>query len=643
MPALCSLLLEVYSLLSIYDDAIETIEWEASTDPDHLAPYLIAPQNYAAQEIDPIKCAAQIGTIEVGVIDVPQVFGDQSTGWMTARVHDLLGRRCRLRRYINAETGYVTIADGPAGPPHMDPSYAAYRWTIRDTRETERKLKCFLNGGNATIVPRGALYGFGEYEDTTPSELGLLRLLPRIIDVPVTGDYVLGPVGDRLLGLVNFAGHFSDRLIMDQTAIDAIGIAEISNGIWGCPNADVLWRVAGDTIWNRALPTSPSAIQQPFVGRTDGVSSGGSDVQMADFVTLFVDEVIPPGFPTSSGASIECIIRYTGPATTDFPYYVEGTLGDVLRNLYTGVYTLPATAEITGLLYDPNNQDGVQSVFRSRIRFDSGKLDTMLDHVLLRQTTPIADARAFAEAMLYAPSGWIPALDDTLAISPIQRSAPVFLDHTVDDDVAVPNPNWQTGETTVSQLIYTYPRYYLPAPTDTTTSREADGLATRDVILEFIDGESALRYGEQIQEYDCSAFAAVGDDRGVNLPGVLETASLMEQNARFDVLDRYRAGAQSIKVAVLRARLPTAIVGDWVPWSLMHLPDRLTGLRGSNAALAQILSIQDDDCEWRTMVLEESGLAAGAPGFYSDGMVITDDDSPGFFDEPHLLDDEESY
>src|SRR5262245_50475684 len=114
IPADCSLLLEVFTPVSIYDTETPEVDWEVSTDPDHSYPFLLAPQQYAEQEIDPIRCTASIGTIEVGVIDKPLTPGDQQTGFMTAKVHDLLGRRCRLRRWINEEIGWVTIADGPA-------------------------------------------------------------------------------------------------------------------------------------------------------------------------------------------------------------------------------------------------------------------------------------------------------------------------------------------------------------------------------------------------------------------------------------------------------------------------------------------------------------------------------------------------
>jgi hypothetical protein len=128
--------MEVYEPTTLeYDGpSSDVIAWDVSTDPAHPRPYLLAPRQYAEQEIDPVACTASIGQIEVGVIDVPEDPDDQDSGWMTARVHDLKGRRCRVRRYIDSVIGWVTIADGPAGSPSMDSSYSAFRWTIRDTR-----------------------------------------------------------------------------------------------------------------------------------------------------------------------------------------------------------------------------------------------------------------------------------------------------------------------------------------------------------------------------------------------------------------------------------------------------------------------------------------------------------------------------
>ncbi len=631
MPAPCSLLLEVFLPLSLYDETFESVDWEVSSDPAHPTPYLLAPKNYAEQEVDPVRCTASIGTVDVGVIDVPTVEGEQGTGWMTARVQDLLGRRCRLSRWIDDTIGWVTIADGPAGPPKMDSSYAAYRWSIRDTREVERKLRAFQVGGVCAIVPRGPIYGFGQYTDDT----GPHTLLPRVLDVGFTGVYLLEPVGARMMGLVNLAHYFSGgglddvRLVMDDAAQTAVQIGDISTTQWGCRTADVLWRLtAPGSPWNVARPISPSSFRQPFVGTAPAVVDG-NDVIAANYVTLFLDDAIPDGFPTENGIDIEVVIRYRGPASTDFPYYVEGHLGDVLQALYDRQYSIAPLREIEGIVYDPASMDGDDN--RVQIQYDIVAMSALHEHVMLRKTEPVDDARSWAEDSLYGPSGWMPTLDNNMAISPINRAVPSSISSALvlNDSVAAPSSDWQTGHKTVSGVSYTYPRYFLPS--DPATEVGSDLLATRDVTLEFHDEESELRYGPQLQEYDASAFAAVGTDEGITIPGQIETASLLCQAARFDVLARYRAGSQSIGVTARRNRISSLRAGDWVPWSFSYLPDRFTGLRGSVVSAAQIISLRDDDCVWRTLLLEESPLSDGPPGqlidFVKTGDVPDEDAS----------------
>lgn len=649
MPAPCSLLLEVYTPVSIYDDSIPTVDWEVSSDPAHPTPYLLAPRNYAEQEIDPIECTATIGTVEVGVIDAPTIVGNQASGFMTAKVHDIVGRRCRLRRWVDDLSGWVTIADGAAGAPKLDASYSAYRWSIRDTRETERKLSAFGVGGVSGIVPRGSIYGFGEYTDDDGDHV----LLPRLLDAPIFGVYQLTSVGPYVMGLINFADHFSGgiggtvddpRMIMDEDAINAVQISEISASAYATRNADVLWRVFElDTPWNVSRPTSPSTFRQPFVGTVD-VTSDGELVPALNFVTLFVAHIIPPGFPTETDTIVAAILRYRGPADDAFPYYVEGDLGEVITNLYDGVYTTAPTDGIEGVTYDPAGLDVTVTSFASRMQYDPTAFDPMTDHVMLRQTEPIDDVRDWAQSNLYAPSGWIPALDSDLMLSPVSRTPPESVSDALllEDEVVSPAPDWTTGERTLSEITYNYNRFFIPPVDDITTERKPDGLAIRAVTISFDDLESELRNGPQEQTYDASAFSAVGTEDGITIPGQLETASLLCQTAKFDVLDRYRQGVQSIGITVLRTRIPAARVGDWVPASLMYLPDRTSGLRGSDIALAQIVSMRDDDCTWRTLLVEESRLSDGPPGLVTDLQKTNDEPSAGGI-TMRVLSDVESY
>lgn len=628
MPAPCSLLLEVFTPISIYE-GIETLEWEVSTDPDHAYPYLIAPRNYAEQEIDPIRCAASIGTVEIGVIDVPEIAGEQSSGWMTARIHDILGRRCRLSRWINEDLGWTVIADGPAGTPKLDSSYAAYRWSIRDTRETERKLAAFHVGGSCAIVPRGPIYGFGTYTEGEED----VQLLDSLLHVPFTGKYNLTSVGPNQLGLVNLAAYFAGgtlsdvRLVMDKAAQDAIQISEIVAHKWGARYADVLWRVAGDTPWNVARPLMPANIPQPFVGTAESVVDGET-VTALNYVTLFLSPHIPEGFPTENDIDIEVIIRYRGPASEAFPYYVEGRLGDVLQAIYSAEYSLAPTRGITGVMYDPAEIDSVEEGFLSRIHTDPIAFDALTEQVMLRQTEPVPDVRAWAEDNLYAPSGWIPALDSDMQVSPVSRDAPESIEDlpSLTDATVSPTPNWQK-DNTVSQIIYTYKRFYLPADEDVTTARAADGLAIRDITIEFQNPQSELRYGAQIETYNADAFGSVGTFDGLVRSSPLpETGSLLAQAAKFNVLDRYKNGVQSISIPVRRYQVPNIRVGSWVTWNLMHLPSAVTGQRGSEVFAAQVVSIRDDDCVWRDLVLEESGISSAPPGMVT--FLRKSDDQP---------------
>lgn len=639
----CSLLLEVYAPATSYDPDVAEVSWEVSTDPAHPTPYLLGPREYAEQEIDPIGCTASLGTVEIGVIDPPTVPFDQTTGWMTARVHDVKGRRCRLRRYINATLGWVTIADGPAGMPKMDASYSAYRWTIRDTRETERKLKAFNVGGVSGIVPRGSLAAWGAYTDGT----GDHALLPSILSAPITGTYQISAAGDLQWGYVNLAEHYAGgilddpRLRMDDDQINAIQISELSVDRWGPRIADVLWRRVGDVDWNVSRPTSPSSFQQPFLGTTEApLAEGDEPVIAADYVTLFVSQDIPEGFPVDVDVPMEIIVRYCGPASEAFPYYIEGPLGEVLRALYDGAYTVASVTGIAGFAYDPAEIAAIEAALAPPIRYDPVAFESLVDNVLLRQVTPIDDARAWTESELYAPSGWIPALDSELRISPVSRAQPAEIDPAlmIEDAVVIPQPNWNTGARTVSEIVYNYYRYFLPAP-ESGFEITPDGLAKRQIIPTYRDTDSELRHGAQSESFSAYAFSAVGTSTGLNLPGTLETGSMLAQSAVFDVLELYAQGVPATEISVLRSRIPNVRVGSWVPWEITYFPDKTTGLRGSSASAARIISIRDDDCVWRHLGLEESDLSEGPPGYVTLLERVSEDLSPGYVTDLEDLSD----
>lgn len=648
MPALCSLRLDVYLPGGI------DIDWSVSTDPEHVRPYLIAPQNYDGQEIDPITGAASIGTVDVGVIDVPIVAGDQSTGWMTARIGSIRGRRCVLRRYFGGAVGWILVADGPAGTPRLDASYSAYRWPIRDTREIERKLRAFNDGRSTAIVPFGAIEGFG----AMPDDEWLMSPIKESAAVGVYGVNEGSQYGFRM-GYVEFP--WTDEttptadLVIGKDGEAAVQTQGDGSGSQS-PNADVLWRVAGDDDWNVARPRIPAPFvdgQLPFVEVDDGELLG-DDVRAVRRVILWAKPIGEASDGTEPfdadsvdgvGESIEVIVRHRGKPTEQLPYYYEGTSGGLLADMYRGYLSgrdpYSEAAAIAGELYDPAGLQTLTAELAGSVRYDADRVALLTAPVLVRETDASDDARDWSERKIYAPSGWIPALDSAGLISPVSRARPSTVDGPALTDARTePSPDWNGGEMIVTSVEVAYNRYFMPVFSNVAV--EDDGLAIRPISIKYIDPDAQLTEGEKPVEYDGTAFSSVGDSAGNVLPDAdIEPGSLLAQEARFEVLGRYRAGAQSMRVRVRRAEAPNVRAGDWCPAELSWFPNTETGLRGLAIDAVQVLSINDSECAWRYLLIEESPIAT-PPGYFDSGEVLEDEAGAGYFDSPEVLSDEPS-
>lgn len=655
MPALCSLVLDVYLPGGL------VVDWSVSTDSAHRRPYLIAPQNYDGQEIDPITGASSIGTVDVGVIDPATVAGDKSTGWMTARIGTIRGRRCVLRRWFGGAVGYITIADGPAGTPRLDASYSAYRWPIRDTREIERKLRAFNDGRTTSIVPRGAIEGFGDMGAGD-------WLKPPTKDDPLVGVYGVneGSQYGFRMGYVDFAWQDSDSpfpiQVIGKDGESALNTQGDGNGS-SLPNADILWRVVGDVEWNVARPYIPPPFtdgQIPIATIEDGVIETftlglpvGTEVRGIKRVILWAHPISGTPYTGTEpfgasavdgvGESIEVIIRHRGQPTDELPFYYEGIAGDLVSDIYSG-YTsgrdpYSEAAVLDGRLYDPAGIQNLTADLAGNVRFDAARVALMTLPVLVRETDSSDDARDWTERKIYAPSGWIPALDSTGQISPVSRSRPsVTNGPTLTDARTEPSADWNGGETIVTSVEVTYNRYFVPFIN--TFATEDDGLAIRPVSVKYIDPEAFASEGEQPIEYDGSAFSAIADAFGNQRDtGDIEAGALISQEARYEILGRYRAGAQSMRVRVRRAEAPNIRAGDWCPAELSWFPNTATGLRGLSLDAVQVLSINDSECAWRYLLIEESPIAT-PPGYFDDLEILSDEAGAGYFDELEILSDE---
>ncbi len=84
---------------SVYGGIVEESDFQ-TPDPEltHARPYLRAPENFSASEVDFVEGSSRIGAISVGVLDKRLDASDQAFGIVTSRIEGTPGRRALLRR-----------------------------------------------------------------------------------------------------------------------------------------------------------------------------------------------------------------------------------------------------------------------------------------------------------------------------------------------------------------------------------------------------------------------------------------------------------------------------------------------------------------------------------------------------------------
>lgn len=597
----CSLVLQVYEA----DD--ETVSWEVGTSPSHANPYLCLLDNYGAQELDIVAGASTIGQVEVTVIDKAQIAGDQDSGWMTERLTEgavgaIHNRRCKLIRYISPELGYVVLADGPAGTPRMDDTYAAYKWVIRDVRDTERKIGAFGYSSNWSAFPSGLITdgaspGWGELPDGS-------YLVPALTDyvtanVSYTGDHV--PYEGAELYDIDFNTLDPNDIALTQAMSDAQAFTllyseTISSGIvkvriGNFPDIILRWRYLGEGDGDWREISAPKWLDVKFIFEpyvTPALMyTTDEDAVIGDSI-IKVKYAGPLDTAPTNGSTVEIALLYQGDLSTAYPLLIDGiTAGELLKNLYDGRYS---------------DRDPVTGQYISTgIRYDEAALLAMTDPVRLRITEPVDDLRDWTEKKVFAPTGWVPALNENLEIAPASQIPPQSFDNlaALTDDNTEPQPAWNAGETIINFLELTYKRVY----SDPDNSDSIDGLVERDITIQY-RSESSITKKEEKVSYEGDVFVALGDSNG----GAVETeeAAVLAADRKLYVFDRYNYGAQTIEIPVRRSASVSAIhPGDWIVVNLSWLPDYLLQRRGATWG-GQIVAIHDIDCVWRVFLIEEA-------------------------------------
>ena len=591
--------------LTVYKPDDVTPDWVVSTDKSWQVPYLSEPQHYGEQVVDFAEGRAKISSAAVRVIDPPLYEGaPQDLGWLTYRLSDaqksaIAGRRCRLRRYISTAEGWVTIVDGKGGFPRLSESYAAYDWEIRDTRDTERKLRAFTRT-TSTVLPRGALNNWGKRADGT-------YLVTAV--APITGTQE----GQR----VDFTALWSgttppNSLILTQAAWD-LGAStkiefvreEMQVVVPGQPAQ--LVRIYRHTYGNLELRYRAAGAADPmtvvgdvwveFVER-DWPSNYWTDPKFSDVDPFDGKQAVrtihipTDWFPAVVQQSVEVLILTTGGPSEQFPLHIEMaglqpiTAGEFLRDLYDGWYS--PRDPVTG------------AVVPTGIRYDLAALLAMTTPIRARLTAPVDDLRAWTEEHIYAPLGYAPALDSDGRISPVSQAAPT--DATVlsgltsiTNQITKAEPGWSAGEQIINALRFTYSRVY-------SDPNLINGLLeVREVVMEQRNEESVKVHGEQMHEISTDAFTAIGNGSGDAIEA--ETGARLFAVRRDALFNRLKWGAPIVSVECMRLATYHLRAGSWVRLRLSWMP-RYSTRRRNMDHLAQVISVADLNCSWRRFVFQ---------------------------------------
>jgi hypothetical protein len=208
----------------------------------------------------------------------------------------------------------------------------------------------------------------------------------------------------------------------------------------------------------------------------------------------------------------------------------------------------------------------------------------------------------------------------------------------VSEDNVVPGEGWEHGRTIVNLVKYKYQRLYgdafteegLPIPDAT------DGIQTQDIEVQWVataDGfipekvfspenlaqlsDSIKKYGQREITYDAKCFGVV-HSLNEDFDPTQELPHLLSQEIAKLTFPRYAFGCPVIRILAFRNDhlIPGTgreRVGNWVRTSLPWFPDYATLRRGVQR-WAQIVGINDSNCEHQTLVLELDELLDFARG-----------------------------
>lgn len=621
---------DVTPLLGTVDGSGAVIEPTCSTDPLAARPYLLREMELAPATIDFKEGSASIGEMKVQILDKRTVPSDQSTGWFTALLSDvdgnqqLSGHRV-LHEQQDANGVYYTVIDGVIGGYSLQSDYVTYDLTVRDIRDRERKMRIFThNDKGISILPVGLSHDYGLVSsfEIFGAPVGSRYLKQQ--EEGLTAKYQVEPDTDGKTGIAVFTNYrlmdamrspywnfYNSVLRFKRFAKPRTIDASIDTENWDFSeeaNAllkDVIiqWRNSTAEPWNDVvdMPYIPSPhwhaggyqVFMPVASITN-TTNGIKAINKLKSSGIRINSDNPLTLPADGSTILVRVVLNTEP-TIENPLYLEMTFGQLLKNIYDGVYSTTGTLPIR---YD-------ETIMNDLV------LNTPLARIKI--TEPIDDARQWVEENIYKPLGMVPFLNREGKIAPIKYTLPEYdaVLTQLDDSVIVEGEWGNPHDNIVNKIEFTYYRDHLVLIDPDKPRRNSNTeFYEREVKLTFIN-DSVELLGEFPLDYDAIAVRAVADDtRSTNDPGEVsdEAGYWLARLRAKEMFDRFASGAQELTLSCMRSDPGVAALnpGDWVIVASTWMPNFDTGQRGINA-IFQITSANDVDPLKRTFTLIEGG------------------------------------
>jgi hypothetical protein len=610
----------IYQYLWLYDDFDVPLDGAGnstcSTNPAHVRPYLIHVMDTAESKVDFLEGQSTIGQVNIKVLDKRVTASDQTTGWFTAILastageNKLVGRRVTLDARDGAGVLQYVIFDGVINEVSLDTDLVTYTIITRDVRDNERAQPLFnLTGGATSVFPPGIRDGYGKYIRSGGATSFMVPAAPVM-----GGQYkTLAGITGGQIRLDHSAQSITpemyheqyEHLNMTSTRFDQNGVS-----LGYCfPNIIVRWRdEATHGAWNTLtnMPVLSSTYSNVFetdsqVFEIDVNADNLLKLKMSsyDLVRLFSDGT--GAFPLpANNQRVEVQVLSNLPPSELYPFWWDGNLGQLLKDIYDGVY----------------------SYTNPKIRYNAAAMTAFIaaaPNGRIRLTEQVDDMRPWVEENIYKPLGYAPAINQNGEVVPVSMFlpdasvAPITLDntncksaewkHTSDDSVT--KVTWKWKSDSITYPLYRGNWWKPPRP----ISQEVKEADREDIYL----SASAAYVGMKEVTYEPVTFRDIAPLQAFDAAQTNSTARQAQKVGR-QLIDRFRYGGQHIIVKGAR-RSDTGVaalkVGDWVICGFAHLPDYGTHIRGMSR-LAQVISLNDTDPISRDMELVDSG-PSGAP------------------------------